>query len=428
MDIKKIIDELQNCPCGREHKAFTERVEIGSGLVKEVGRILSEENFPKNILLVADKTTLSVSDGILESLSKSGFEVKLQIYDEMKYARIEQVREIEALSADVDGILSVGTGSLNDICRVAAFYAKKDFCIFATAPSMDGFASDTAPIITGNFKESKFVEQPRIIIADTKILANAPTELKAAGFGDMVAKYIGIFEWRLAHLLIGEYYCESIANMSLEAVGRMVALADKVTAKDEETAGAIMEALVLSGLAMKLAGCSRPASGAEHVISHYWECYKLARGIWPEFHGKKVGVASLILTGIIHNLVDRLEEIETTEDKTDWEQVYAAFDESQIADVKRLNSPTITDDVDPERLREIWPQVRRIAREVLPAREELEALMRTAGCALTTEEIHVSEELFELGLRYHSYMRHRLLTTRIFTMMGVDIMEYVEKN
>jgi glycerol-1-phosphate dehydrogenase [NAD(P)+] len=345
----------------------------------------------------------------------------------MKYARIEQVREIEALSADVDGILSVGTGSLNDICRVASFYAKKELCIFATAPSMDGFASDSAPIITGNFKESKFVEQPRIIIADTKILAASPVELKAAGFGDMVAKYIGIFEWRLANLLIGEYYCENIAKMSLDAVGRMVALADKVTADDEETAGAIMEALVLSGLAMKLAGCSRPASGAEHVISHYWECYKLARGIWPEFHGKKVGVASLVLIGIIHNLVDRLEEIETTEDKTDWEKVYGAFDQSQLADVKRLNSPTITDKVDPERLREIWPEVRRIAREVLPARDELEALMKAAGCATTIGEINVSDELFELGLRYHAYMRQRLLTTRIFPMMGVDIMEYVDR-
>ena len=257
MDIKRIIEELKDCPCGREHKAFTRRVEIGSGLVHKVGEILAEENFPKKLLLVADKTTLAVSEGILESLAAGGFEVKLQIYDEMKYARIEQEREIEALSADVDGILSVGTGSLNDICRVASFYAKKEFCIFATAPSMDGFASDTAPIITGNFKESKFVEQPGIIIADTKILAASPVELKAAGFGDMVAKYIGIFEWRLANLLIGEYYCENIARMSLDAVGRMVALADKVTADDEETAGAIMEALVLSGLAMKLAGCSR---------------------------------------------------------------------------------------------------------------------------------------------------------------------------
>jgi len=426
MDIKRIIEELKGCPCGREHKAFTRRVEIGSGLVHKVGEILAEENFPKKLLLVADKTTLAVSEGILESLAAGGFEVKLQIYDEMKYARIEQVREIEALSADVDGILSVGTGSLNDICRVASFYAKKEFCIFATAPSMDGFASDTAPIITGNFKESKFVEQPGIIIADTKILAASPVELKAAGFGDMVAKYIGIFEWRLANLLIGEYYCENIARMSLDAVGRMVALADKVTADDEETAGAIMEALVLSGLAMKLAGCSRPASGAEHVISHYWECYKLARGIWPEFHGKKVGVASLVLTGIIYNLVDRLEEIETTEDRTDWEKVYAAFDESQLDDVKRLNSPTITDKVDPKRLREIWPEVRRIAREVLPAKEELERLMQTAGCATTIEEIHVGDELFELGLRYHAYMRQRLLTTRIFPMMGVDIMEYVD--
>jgi len=426
MDLSKIIETLKDCPCGKVHTAFTEVVEIGSGMTAKVGEILTKANFPKNILAVADKNTAKAADGIFESLEKAGFNVKKQIYDDMKYARVEQVREVEALSADVGGIISIGTGSLNDICRVVAFGQKKDFCIFATAPSMDGFASDTAPIVENNFKESWKAEQPRIIIADTKILANAPVELKAAGFGDMVAKYIGILEWRIANLIIDEYYCDAIANITLDAVAKMVALADKVTVDDEAAAGAIMEALVLSGLAMKLAGSSRPASGAEHVVSHYLECYKLARGIWPEFHGKKVGVATLILNKLYRNLAERVESVHATEDKTDWAKVYAAFDESQIDDVKRLNTPTITDKIDPARLEANWQKIRELIFESLPTTEALFEMMKTAGCATTIEEVHVSPELLEDGLRYHSYMRYRLLIPRILPMLGLDIMDYVD--
>ena len=127
---------------------------------------------------------MRAADGLLPVLEAAGFEMKKLVYKNMMYAKIEQVREVEALLGDVDGVIAVGTGSVDDICRVASFNQKKKFAIFATAPSMDGFASDSAPIIENNFKTSVYVEQPMAILADTEILAKAPTELKAAGFGD----------------------------------------------------------------------------------------------------------------------------------------------------------------------------------------------------------------------------------------------------
>ncbi len=427
MDLKNTLDKLKNCPCGKVHTFDTEVVEIGSGITARAGEILKNAGFPEKLLVVGDDNTMRVSAGLLESLAEAGFDVaKKLIYNDMKYARVEQVREVETLAKEVDGIISVGTGSLNDICRVASFELDKKFCIFATAPSMDGFASDTAPIIENEFKTSWQARQPMVILADTKILAKAPLELKSAGFGDMVAKYLGILEWRIANLLIDEYYCPAVAQITLDALEKCCSLADKVTAEDEESAGAIMEALVLSGLAMKLAGCSRPASGAEHVVSHYWECYKLARGIWPEYHGKKVGVATVVLFKIYHNLAERLPQIEPTRDMTNWEQVYAQFSEKQLPEVKKLNNPTITDKVEPKKLKETWPQICRLIKETLPTTEKLLELMNSAGCATTPEEVHVSPELFETGLRYHTYMRYRLLIPRIFPMIGTDIMEYLD--
>ena len=417
MDLNKILNSLKNCPCGREHTFDTKVVEIGSGITARTGEILAAAGFPKKVLVVSDRNEWKASEGILESLDAAGFSSKLLIYEDMRYAKVEQVREVEALATDVDGIISVGTGSVNDVCRVSSYRLGKKFCIFATAPSMDGFASDTAPIIENNFKNSWKAEQPMVIIADTKILAKSPVELKAAGFGDMIAKYIGLFDWRLANLLIDEYYCPAVAALTEEAIAKIVALADKVKGEDEEAAGAIMEALVLSGLAMKLALSSRPASGAEHVVSHYLECYKLARGVWPEFHGKKVGVATVLINRIYHNIADRVEDIDPIVEVTDWDAVKAAFSEEQIPELMKLNQPSIMDKVDPARLKAIWPEVRRLIFEILPTNEEMESMMCRAGAVMTAEDAHISKELMESGLRYHSYMRYRILLTRLLPML-----------
>ena len=426
MDLKKILHSLENCPCGRKHTFVTEIVEIESGLTARMGKILADAKFPKKVLLVSDQNAINAAAGTVESIEAAGFEIKKLVYQNMMYAKIEQVQEVEALCADVDGIIAVGTGSINDICRVASFRQKKEFCIVATAPSMDGFASDTAPIIENNFKNSFFVEQPRIILADTKVLAKAPLELKAAGFGDMVAKYIGIADWQIANLLIDEYYCPAVADITMQGVKKVVDLAEQVNGEDEVAAGNIMEGLILSGLGMKLAKSSRPASGAEHVVSHYLECYKLARGIWPEFHGKKVGVATVLINRIYHNIADRVEEVNPTADNPDWDLIRAQFDETQHADLMKVNEPSIMDKVDPARLKAIWPDIRRIIKTVLPTDEALMKMMKAAGAATEPADVHVDDELLEKGLRYHAYMRYRILLTRLLPMLGLDVMDFVK--
>ena len=426
MDLQKILHKLENCPCGKQHTFVTEIVEIESGLTPRIGAILKNAKFPEKILLVSDANEIKAAAGTVESIEAAGFKVKKLIYENMMYAKIEQVREVEALCEDIDGVVSVGTGSINDICRVASFEKKKKFCIVATAPSMDGFASDTAPIVENNFKNSYKVEQPSIILADTKVLAKAPLELKAAGFGDMVAKYIGIADWRIANLLIGEYYCPAVADITMQGVKKVVDLADKVPSDDEAAAGNIMEGLILSGLGMKLARSSRPASGAEHVVSHYWECYKLARGIWPEFHGKKVGVATVLINRIYHNIADRVETVHPTADNPDWDLIRAQFDPSQYEDLRKVNEPSIMDKVDPGRLAEIWPEIRRIIKEVLPTDAELLRLMKAAGAPTEPADVHVDDALLARGLRYHAYMRYRILLTRLLPMLGLDVMDFVK--
>lgn len=426
MDLNKILADMKDCPCGRVHTFATKVVDISSGLVNRAGKVLAEAGFPKKILLVADENTIAASAGLLESLAEAGYESKKLIYKDMKYARVESVREVEGLCHDVDAILSVGTGSLNDICRVASYEMGKRFAIFATAPSMDGFASDTAPIIENNFKNSWKAEQPEIILADTKILADSPIELKAAGFGDIIAKYIGLVDWKISNLLTDEYYCDAIADLTMQAIKKVVAMGEHVTDANEEAAGSVMEALVFTGLAMKLAGTSRPASGAEHVVSHFWECRKLLENIWPEFHGKKVGVATVLVNRIYRNVATRLTDIDPIPDPTDWDEVKAVFGEKMVDEMMKVNTPTITDKIDLARFKAKWPEIRQLILDVLPTDEDMVRMMRTAGAAILPEEVHINDEMLALGLRYHGYMRYRVLLTRLMGMMQIDIMDYLD--
>ena len=426
MDIRKLVEQLRDCPCGREHTVDIRALEIGSDMTRRTGEILKREGFPKNILLVADDNTLHVSDGILEALDARGFISKKLIYKDLKYARAEQVSEVEALCADVDGILSVGTGSLNDICRAAALRAHKEFAIFATAPSMDGFASDTAPILRNNFKETWRGVQPSVIIADTKILAKSPTELKAAGLGDMIAKYVAITDWRVSTLLTGEYFCENIEKLTLDAVNKCVSLADKLATEDEEAAGAVMEALVVSGVAMKFAGCSRPASGAEHMVSHFLECYKCANGIWPDYHGKKVGVASLLICGAYRKIAENVEFVTAGDDPLDLDALLSLFEPAFHDEIRVLNTSPITDIVEPEVLTAHWQDVRDTVLKYIPEPEVLVEAMKVAGGITDIEGIHVSPELMRDALHGHAHMRHRIYLSRLLPMLGIDIVNYID--
>ncbi|MCR5264681.1 MAG: iron-containing alcohol dehydrogenase [Clostridiales bacterium] len=422
MDIKKIVDSLQGCGCGRPHKADIKGVEIGPGLKAGAAGILKKYDFPRRILAVADENTLAAADGILEILRAGGFETEVEMYHDLRVADMGECDRVAGICRDkgIKGIISIGTGSLNDTCRLAALKADTDFCIFATAPSMDGFASGTAPITTGNFKVTHPARQPSFVIADTSILAKAPAVLKSAGFGDMIGKLTGLVDWRVSSLITGEYYCANIAALTEEALRRVISLAPRVTEESEEAAEAIMEALVITGIAMKLGDSVRPASGDEHIISHYWEIKKLENGLISDFHGRKVGVATLICSRIYHYLAS-FETVDPKPEKLDWDDIYRTYGPNFVGDVKRLNAPTVTTETTPETVRECWPEIRAIVRDTLPSDDDLLAIMRSAGAATSISDIAVSPELGLEGVIYHPYMRHRMTLMRLIPMLGIKV-------
>ena len=413
--ILDMIDSFRGtCPCGKKHETAIRDVQIGSGLVHSVGEILQKNGFSKHILLVADEHTLKAADGIVESLKE--FQVDYHVYPDLRVAEMRHVEEIEALVKGRDiSILSVGTGSINDPCRLAAARQHKKLCIFATAPSMDGFASYSSPIVSKGFKASYPAKSPEVIIGDTKILANAPAYLKSAGFGDMIAKYVALIDWKISSILTGEIYCDRVAKLTRDAVDVLMSMADSVTVNNEETAGKIFEALLMTGIGMSFTQNSRPASGSEHIIAHLLECIQLRDGIIPNFHGEDVGVCTLEMLKY-YNLLAAHAQIRAHRETVDWQDVLDFYGEMQD-DVKVLNFPTtVTDEVDPKELEAKWPQIREIIGSV-PSYEVCRDAMIRAGCKITVADIGKPQKLFDDCVKYSPYMRRRLTLLRLRDMI-----------
>lgn len=419
-DLTKLVQSLANCPCGRKHEVNIDRIEIGAGVVSEAGGMLLDSGCGKGsrMHVVADRNTLGAARGILESLRAAGFVLTTTIYDDLQLADIEGVHRVLAESGDAPMVLSVGTGSLNDICRYACFKAGKAFSIFATAPSMDGFASTMAPITENGFKRTYPAIGPKVLLADTAILARSPVELKAAGLGDLLGKYTALADWEVATLTTGEYYCERIATLTRDAVNKAVRLArsGKADQPDEAYAAALMEALILSGVAMYLSHSTRPASGSEHHIAHFLEMQYARRGMKPMFHGKKVGIACGMVADV-YNRMSRVEAIKTKPHVLEEKMLQPMFGEL-YPELLKENTPDPVADVDPGFLVDNWGRIREILSRV-PSGEEVRSLLRAAGGVADWRSAGIPEDLARFAIRYGYYARFRITLMRLLGMIDL---------
>jgi glycerol-1-phosphate dehydrogenase [NAD(P)+] len=193
------------------------------------------------------------------------------------------------------------------------------------------------------------------------------------------------------------------------------AMADRVRENDEQTAGKIFEALLMTGLGMSFAQNSRPASGCEHVVAHLIECFELLEGKEPNLHGEDVGVATLEMLKLYSEMAKH-EKIHGKRESVDWDDVYATFG-PMADDVRKLNEPkTVADEVDPKFLEDNWQKIRDIIASV-PSYEECLEKMTLAGCKLTVSDIGKSQQLFDKCVKYSPYMRYSMTLLRIRDMI-----------
>jgi glycerol-1-phosphate dehydrogenase [NAD(P)+] len=234
------------------------------------------------------------------ALRGAGFDLKQIVFtNEEVIADAAHVFDVLiAAGGEARTYVAVGSGTLTDITRFASHRSHSHFISVPTAPSVDGFASIGAPLIIHGVKISVYCQAPYAIFADINTLAHAPQTMIAAGFGDMLGKLTSIADWRLGRLLWNEPYDEAIAQRTLDAVQICVDNVDAIGHGAPEGISRLLDALLESGYCMLDFGESRPASGAEHHTSHYWEMKLLREGRPAILHGAKVGVATVMVAAL----------------------------------------------------------------------------------------------------------------------------------
>jgi glycerol-1-phosphate dehydrogenase [NAD(P)+] len=241
-------------------------------------------------LIVADPLTFKLAgDKVRRLLSKSNFDVERVLVEKADMATVTGVRK--TVKDGIDFLIGVGGGKCIDVAKFASFLESKPFISVPTTASHDGIASARASIKGGRRLTSSQTHAPLAIVADTLIIKRAPHRLLAAGCGDMVANFTAVRDWELAHRLRGEPYSEYAAALSLMSARLVMENADIIRRHTEESVRKVVKALISSGVAMGIAGSSRPASGSEHLFSHALDFI----APHPALHGEQCGVGAIMM-------------------------------------------------------------------------------------------------------------------------------------
>jgi glycerol-1-phosphate dehydrogenase [NAD(P)+] len=300
------LNQTFECTCGRVHSTALREVVIRHGALEDVPTLVRRLGCTKPFILCDPNTWSAACERLVAIFDQAGMPYRLFQFHEAELVPDETAlgRLVMTPSGDCDLIIGVGAGTINDLSKYFSFITGRPYCIVGTAPSMDGFASIGAALMRDNLKTTLDAHVPIAIVGDVDVLAAAPMEMILAGLGDILGKYTCLADWKISQIVNGEYYCDIIVEMVERSIQNVIDSANDVYQRKPAAISALMEALVLAGIAMSFSGNSRPASGCEHHLSHFLEMNFLFNGRKGVLHGRKVAVGTVTAALLYHKLVE----------------------------------------------------------------------------------------------------------------------------
>ena len=415
------VEQFQGpCSCKRHHEITVKGIWIESGAAKKLYEMLTEGDLRdfSAPAIVWDENTKEAAQEALEDVEEICESVCLDC--ENLHADNHGVEILEeTLPEETDLILAVGSGTIHDLSRYVSHKWGIPFISVPTAASVDGFVSTVAAMTWNGMKKTVPAQAPLYVFADTDIFSKAPYRLTASGMSDLMGKYIALADWKIAALVTDEYICERTIALEEEALEKTVRLIDELKEGKPEAYEQLMYALLLSGLAMQMVGNSRPASCAEHHVSHLWEM-KVINDEVDALHGEKVSVGLILVR-------QKYEEIAAAIEKgTCRLKAYHGLEMQLLEDTfgkkgmleaaVKENTPDPLELVDPEKLMEVLPEIREILNRI-PSSEKLIDLLKKAGCCYEPEQVGISRKLVPMTLQLCPYVRNRLSLLRMSKML-----------
>ncbi len=414
------------CECGREHNVPLREVVYTRNAAAQLPDVLQRlAPGAARINLLADCRTWEIAGRACgDALQNAGLAVQTLIVADPAPGASPvcddlTLRSMQSRLPESDMLLAVGAGVISDLTKWLARETGLPYATFATAASMNGYASSNiAPAIDGVKRVVDGVS-PIAILADPDILAAAPRELTAAGLGDVLAKPISICDWQISNLLFGEYYCPVCAQMirSLEPGYRRHP--DGLARGDPPAMEALFQALIYSGVSMTMAGTSFPASGGEHLISHALDMIAMERRLRHDYHGRQVGLGTIFAAALYQRLLalpapEFREAVEPT-DAPYWGRLAAEVENEHGRKRRRSAAAARRLQTEPE----LWPRLRRIIQDNHVPPAEIKQCLAAAGAAHRVEDIGCTRTHFlEAALRCHQ-LRERYTVIDLARSAGI---------
>lgn len=402
------------CVCGREHTLETKKV------VVEYNALANFEQYMEDVGL-AGKRRAVVYDTMVYQLTE-GKHVKAdqEIVLEAKGLHAEDTL-IEEMMKQLDNpevIVAFGAGTIMDFGRYPAYKLGIPFVAIPTLASSDGFTANICSAILNGQKKSTPMCAPILVVADLDIIKGAPARLVASGINDILAKYISLTDWRIAHLVAGEYFCPMVAELAEHALKLMREAADKYAATGVADHEAMTMAQMESGLTMQLLNHSRAASGAEHLMAHLVELhpprFENAEGI----HGECVGVGTFECIKVYHELAKKTPKAKPFQPLTE-EWVREKFGERLMPGIMKENENDVLGTFDPQNIVDHWDEIRELIAKIPPV-EEMEKLYSDCHCKYRPEDIGIDPSLAEEMLEISAAIRNRLTLIRMLRVLDFE--------
>ena len=402
------------CVCGREHTLETKKV------VVEYNALANFEQYMEDVGL-AGKRRAVVYDTMVYQLTE-GKHVKAdqEIVLEAKGLHAEDTL-IEEMMKQLDNpevIVAFGAGTIMDFGRYPAYKLGIPFVAIPTLASSDGFTANICSAILNGQKKSTPMCAPILVVADLDIIKGAPARLVASGINDILAKYISLTDWRIAHLVAGEYFCPMVAELAEHALKLMREAADKYAATGVADHEAMTMAQMESGLTMQLLNHSRAASGAEHLMAHLVELhpprFEKAEGI----HGECVGVGTFECIKVYHELAKKTPKAKPFQPLTE-EWVREKFGERLMPGIMKENENDVLATFPAQNIVDHWDEIRELIAKIPPV-EEMEKLYSDCHCKYRPEDIGIDPSLADEMLEISAAIRNRLTLIRMLRVLDFE--------
>lgn len=344
-------------------------------------------------------------------------------------AAVLAFEEVLKASGCVAGV-AVGSGTINDIVKLACHRVGQPMACIGTAPSMNGYTSGIAAVLSEGVKTTVACRAPVVVIADLDVMAESPYRMICSGLGDLMSKPVSNADWQLSACLNDSFHSDEAMAIIETGAAMLEGVAPKLPARDREAIGGLVNSLMLSGLAMSVAGSSSPASGGEHLISHFVDMTGIAFDLPTDFHGCQVGVGTLTTAFLYEQLmaltpadididacVARLQPWPTYR-----ESLVERFGPLFDAVVKHAEQAYPSADVLRARLTRLvkdWDQVVGSVSRTLRTKNSLEAELLEAKCPVRYSELNVDRKRALAAITDSKDIRNRYTILHLAWELGL---------